>query len=84
MRTLILLAALGLAGCGNSPASLGITGPGAPPSPAPASDDSTITSPGVPDQGGGYLWAQHRPDAVQRAVLQLQLGQWFRIRPIAR
>ena len=55
MRTLILLAALGLAGCGNSPASLGITGPGAPPPPAPASDDSTITSPGVPDQGGGYF-----------------------------
>ena len=54
MRTLILLAALGLAACGNSPASLGITGPGAAPSPAPASDDSTITSPGVPDQGGGY------------------------------
>ena len=53
MRTLILLAALGLAGCGNSPASLGITGPGAPPPPAPASDDST--SPGVPDQGGGYF-----------------------------
>ncbi len=54
MRTLILLATLGIAGCGHTPASLGITGPGVAPSPAPASDDSTITSPGIPDQGGGY------------------------------
>lgn len=54
MRTLILLAVPGLASCGDTPASLGITGPGAPPSLAPANDDSTITSPGIPDQGGGY------------------------------
>ncbi len=54
MHRLILIAALSVAACGRSPASLGITGPGAPPPLAPASDDSTITNPGIPDQGGGY------------------------------
>jgi hypothetical protein len=53
-RALFLIATLCVAGCGDSPASLGITGPGAPPaSPAP-SDDSTIANPGLPDAGGSY------------------------------
>jgi len=51
-RALFLIATLCVAGCGESPASFGITGPGAPP--APASDDSTIPNPGIPDAGGGY------------------------------
>jgi hypothetical protein len=53
MRALALIAALGVAGCGGSPQSLGITGPGAPPV-APAVDDSTISNPGIPDAGSGY------------------------------
>jgi len=53
MRALVLIAALGVAGCGGSPQSLGITGPGAPPV-APARNDSTISNPGIPDAGGGY------------------------------
>jgi hypothetical protein len=51
MRALVLVTVLGLAGCGRSPASLGITGPGAPP-PAPTNDDSTITNPGITDPAG--------------------------------
>jgi hypothetical protein len=54
MRVLLLIAALGVAGCDASPASLGITGPGAPPPLAPASDDSIIRNPGIPDPGGLY------------------------------
>ena len=55
MRVLVLIAALGMVGCDASPASLGITGPGAPPPLAPASDDdSTIRDPGIPDPGGIY------------------------------
>ena len=53
-RALVLIAALAVAGCAGSPQSLGITGPGAPPATAPASDDSTISNPGIPDAGGGY------------------------------
>ena len=53
-RALFMIATLCVAGCGESPASLGITGPGAPPTAPPASDDSTITNPGIPDTGGGY------------------------------
>lgn len=53
IRTLSLLAALTLANCDATPASLGITGPGAPPSP-PKIDDSTILNPGIPDPGNGY------------------------------
>jgi hypothetical protein len=54
MHTLILLLALGLVGCSASPASLGITGPGAPAPPPAAPDDSTIGSPGIPDPGASY------------------------------
>jgi hypothetical protein len=54
MRVLMLLVVLGLACCSASPASLGITGPGAPPPPPPAPDDSTITVPGIPDPGASY------------------------------
>jgi hypothetical protein len=53
-RLLPLLAALAAAGCNASPASLGITGPGAPPKPPPIIDDSTILAPGTPDPGNGY------------------------------
>jgi hypothetical protein len=49
-----LLAAGGLAGCGMSPASLGVTGPGnAPKSVAkPTSDDAELPVPGIPPQAG--------------------------------
>ncbi len=52
MRGLVVLCLLlGAAGCTESPASLGITGP-APPTPPPVSDDSTIGLPGVPATTG--------------------------------
>ena len=52
MRVVLLMALASIAGCGRSPASLGITGPGAPPpAVAPVPDDSTITAPGIVDQG---------------------------------
>jgi hypothetical protein len=50
----MLVVALASAGCGATPASLGITGPGAPPPPPAAPDDSTISSPGIPDPGASY------------------------------
>jgi hypothetical protein len=53
MRALTLIAALAMAGCNATPASLGITGP-APPAPQPTVDDSTILAPGLPDPGSGY------------------------------
>jgi hypothetical protein len=53
IRALALAAALALVACDATPGSLGITGPGAPPPPAPVPDDSTIDSPGIPSQGGG-------------------------------
>jgi hypothetical protein len=53
MRATILIGVLALSGCGDTPASLGITGPGAPPPPAPAIDDTTVGVPGIPDTGGG-------------------------------
>ncbi|MEJ0020356.1 MAG: hypothetical protein WDN25_28165 [Acetobacteraceae bacterium] len=54
MRALALFAALTATACNASPASLGITGPAAPP-PLPATiDDSTILGPGIPDSVGGY------------------------------
>jgi hypothetical protein len=54
MRVHTLLLVLCVAGCDAPPASLGITGPGAPPPLPPANDDSTIRNPGIPDPGGGY------------------------------
>jgi hypothetical protein len=54
MRRLVLLAVLTVAGCDGSPGSLGITGPGAAPTPARAPDDSTIGNPGVPSYGNSY------------------------------
>jgi hypothetical protein len=54
MRALVIAAVLVLAGCGATPASLGITGPGEPPPPPPAPTDSTIGNPGLPDAGYGY------------------------------
>ena len=54
MRVTILIALLGMTGCADSPASLGITGPGSVPLPEPAVDDSTVRPPGIPDSGGSY------------------------------
>ena len=54
IRRLSMLAALALTACNATPASIGITGPGAPPPPPPAIDDSTILNPGIPDPGNGY------------------------------
>ena len=47
MRAALMMAVLALGGCGATPASLGITGPGAP-APLPAVDDSILDSPGAP------------------------------------
>lgn len=52
MRVLFLIAVVSVAGCDRSPASLGITGPGAAPN--PSVNDGTISAPGVPDSGGTY------------------------------
>ena len=54
-RVLFLIAIIGVAGCSDSPASLGITGPGveAPPPPS-IGDDSIIGNPGVPDPAQSY------------------------------
>jgi hypothetical protein len=60
MRTRGLLVAglLGLGACGATPASFGITGPGAvaPPTfkPAPVNDDSSVALPGIPNTGYIY------------------------------
>ena len=55
-RHLVMLAATALAGCGSSPQSLGITGPGAAPVEAPALDNSTLPPPGISNTGGGYRY----------------------------
>jgi len=52
--SLLASALLSLAGCGDTPASLGITGPGANPAPPGVHDDPTIYAPGVPASGGSY------------------------------
>ena len=49
-RVLFLIAVVGVAGCSDSPASLGITGPGTDaPAPPSIGDDSIIGNPGIPD-----------------------------------
>jgi hypothetical protein len=53
MRIAFLFAALGVAACSSSPASLGITGPGAQPVAPPAPSDD-IAPAGVPDVGNTY------------------------------
>ena len=54
-RVLFLIAVVGVAGCSDSPASLGITGPGADaPAPPSIGDDSIIGNPGIPDYGQSY------------------------------
>ncbi|HTR16746.1 MAG TPA: hypothetical protein VMI52_06915 [Acetobacteraceae bacterium] len=64
-RHAILLAALvGLAGCGATPAGLGITGPGGA-GPAsftekPPDADSAVGVPGIPDSGSPYS-SSNRP-----------------------
>ena len=56
MRNVIILGVVVLAGCGSTPQSLGITGPGAPPVAAPGVDDSTIPAPGIINGGGNYRY----------------------------
>lgn len=57
MRWVILLAGLTAtalaAGCGATPASLGITGPGPQVQPQMAPDDATVLPPGVPNANTG-------------------------------
>ena len=54
-RVLFLIAVVGVAGCSDSPASLGITGPGAGPPALPSiGDDSIVGNPGIPDYGQSY------------------------------
>ena len=52
MRVLLLIAVFGVAGCDRSPAALGITGPGA--QPTPHDNDGTVGAPGVPQPTGNY------------------------------
>ena len=57
MRWVILLAGLTVAalqtGCGNTPASFGITGPAPQAPPQMAPDDATVLTPGLPNSGTG-------------------------------
>jgi hypothetical protein len=52
MRVALVLGVFELAGCGSTPASFGITGPGAPPTEAPGVDDSMVPAPGISNTGG--------------------------------
>jgi hypothetical protein len=56
MRVVFALGVVALAGCGSTPQSLGITGPGAPPVAAPGADDSLVPPPGMPSTGGSYRY----------------------------
>ncbi|HEX4172330.1 MAG TPA: hypothetical protein VHY82_07610 [Acetobacteraceae bacterium] len=56
MRYLVLLAIAMLAGCGSSPRSLGITGPGAAPAEAPGANDSVVPPPGISNPEGSYRY----------------------------
>jgi hypothetical protein len=53
IRLLSVLVVLAVAGCDQTPESLGITGP-APPAPQRTIDDTTIVNPGITDPGSGY------------------------------
>jgi len=58
-RGLVVAGLLGLAACGATPSSFGITGPGtATPStfktPTPTSDDAAVPLPGIPNTGYIY------------------------------
>jgi hypothetical protein len=57
-RAIGLTAALAVAGCSGSPASLGITGPGTSAAPtfkeAPVNDDAAVGLPGIPDNQGSF------------------------------
>jgi hypothetical protein len=56
MRIVLMLAIVVLAGCGSTPQSLGITGPGVSPTEGPGVGDSTVPSPGIPNMGGSYRY----------------------------
>ena len=52
----MLAVTLLVVGCGSSPQSLGITGPGAPPAQAPGADDTTVVPPGISNTGNSYRY----------------------------
>jgi hypothetical protein len=56
IRWLVPLAAALLAGCGSSPQSFGITGPGVTPAASPQSDDSEVPAPGISNTGNSYRY----------------------------
>ena len=56
MRVVLLLGIVALAGCGSTPQSLGITGPGATPAAVQVPGDSTLPPPGMPNSGGNYRY----------------------------
>jgi hypothetical protein len=56
MRVALMLWIVVLAGCGSTPQSLGITGPGAAPAEAPGAGDSVVPPPGIPNMGGSYRY----------------------------
>ena len=56
MRVVLMVGIAVLAGCGSTPQSLGITGPGVTPAGAPDTSDSAVPSPGVPNMGGSYRY----------------------------
>lgn len=66
MKGVLLLGVFVLAGCGDSPQSLGITGPGAPPVEAPGADDSPLVPPGITNNGGSYRYNIGPTDAGDR------------------
>ena len=56
MRVVLVLGLVALAGCGSTPQSLAITGPGVPTVGAPGADDSAIPPPGISNGGGSYRY----------------------------
>ncbi len=56
MRLVLMVGVVALAGCGGTPQSLGITGPGVAPAEAPGADDTVAPPPGIPNTGGSYRY----------------------------
>jgi hypothetical protein len=52
----VLLAMTALGGCGSSPQSLGITGPGPAPAQASSPDESAVPPPGISNMGNSYRY----------------------------